>query len=450
MKPLYAFLDTNIFLHYQPFEQIKWTEILNAHHVVLVATPIVVRELDKHKDQHRISAIQDRARTALKKIEQITLGEMATRLPDGVELEYAKEPTVDFQQYGLRPENNDDNLVANCLTCRDLESNANVVLIAGDTGPRLKARQHGIAAMSLPEKYKLPSTLDATEKEKKKLQQRVQQLENRLPKLKLAFANEANQLNATLLQPIAMTEEEIQRRVTNIKSKYRKRKRPVVTKSELSPGHSPLTSLNKFQGLVGNFNDFSGPSSEEFARYNDELDGFYEDYEIYLRECVVNHNLQRRTVRLDLCLFNYGTAPAGDIDVFLHFPDGFDLYDEDDKPQVPEAPDPPRPPRTQAEMMQDRLSLHDLSYRNLSPTYLPTKSNVSAPEIKRSNSYEVSYEVQRLKQHMNEPFDPLCVVFDSFESAASFRIDYRINAADLPEETTGSLHTVITRASDNN
>ena len=98
MKPLYAFLDTNVFLHYQPFDQIKWTEVLGTTNVVLVATPVVIRELDEHKDQHRISAIRDRARAALKKIEHIALSETTTRLLDGVELECAKEPAVDYEQ----------------------------------------------------------------------------------------------------------------------------------------------------------------------------------------------------------------------------------------------------------------------------------------------------------------------------------------------------------------
>lgn len=446
MKPFYAFLDTNVFLHYQPFDQIKWTEILSASSVVLVVTPVVVRELDGHKDQHRISTIRDRARTALKKIEQIALGEMTMRLLDGVELEYAKEPTIDFQQYGLREEINDDHLVASCLTYCRSEPNISVGLISGDTGPRLKARQHEIVAVSLPEKYKLPSALDAAEKEKQQLQRRIQQLENRFPKLKLAFADEANQFSTTLQQPLAMTEEEIQQRMIDIKNKYKYRKRPVVPKSE-PQDYSPLARFARVQSLTNNFNNLVGPSSEEIARYNRELETFYEECEIYLREYGVSADLQRRTIRLDLCLFNYGTAPAEDIDVFLHFPDGFDLYDDDDKPQMPEAPDPPRLPRTQAEIMQDSLITPNLPYLNRQPTYLPTQSNVSAPEIKRSNSYEVSYEVQRLKQHMNEPFDPLYVVFDSFESAASFRIDYRINAADLPDETTGVLHTAVTRAS---
>lgn len=415
--------------------------------MVLVVTPVVVRELDGHKDQHRISTIRDRARTALKKIEQIALGETTIRLLDSVELEYAKEPKIDFQQYGLKEEINDDHLVASCLTYCRSEPDMNAILISGDTGPRLKAMQHGVKTLSLPEKYKLPSALDAAEKEKQQLQRRIQQLENRFPKLKLAFAGKSNQFSITVQQPLAVAEEEIQQRMIDIKNKYRRR--PIVPKSEPPQDSSPFAGFVRIQSLVGNSNNLGGPSSEEITRYNRDLEKFYEEYEIHLRESVVSTNLQRRTIRLDLCIFNYGTAPAEDIDVFLYFPDGFDLYDEADKPQMPEAPDLPRPPRTAAEMLYSPLYTRDFSSFTQMPHYLPTQSNVSTPDIKRSNSYEVTYSVQRLKQHMNEPFDPMYVVFDSFESAASFRIDYRINAADLPDEITGVLHTTIARASDN-
>jgi rRNA-processing protein FCF1 len=446
MKPLYAFLDTNVFLHYQPFDQIKWTEVLGTANVVLVTTPVVIRELDENKDQHRISAIRDRARAALKKIEQIALGEMATRLLDGVELECAKEPAIDFEKYGLRREINDDHLVASCLTYRDLEPDVNLVLVSGDTGPRLKARQHGINAASLPEQYKLPSALDAAEKEKKQLQRRLQQLENRSPKLKLTFVGGADHLSTTVLHPLAVADEKIQQQITNIKKKYSKR--PVVPESEPPQDYSPFSNLTKIQSLASTLSDFGKPSSGEIRRYNSELERFYEEYEIYLREYGASANLQRRTIRLDLCLVNDGTAPTEDIDVFLHFPDGFDLYDEDSRPQLPKAPDPPPPPRTGPGIIQDSLIARDLSYLNRPTTYLPTQSNVSAPEIKRSNSYDVSYEVQRLKQHMNERFDPLYVVFDSFRDAASFRIDYRINAADIPDETTGTLNVIVARDSE--
>lgn len=445
MKPLYVFLDTNIFLHYKSFDQIRWTEVFGTSRVILVITPIVIRELDERKDQHKLSAIRDRARTALKKIEQSSLDPTNTQLRDGVELEYAKEPTVDFEHYSLRREISDDHLIASCLTYDESELDRDLVLVSGDTGPRLKARQHGFKALPLPDRYELPSALDAVEKEKKQLQRRIQQLENRFPKLGLAFADGENQLKTAVQQPFTMSEEEKERQISNIK--YKHSKQSIPSKSESEQSQSSLLSWAQAPSIAsqfaGNLNEIP---PNEIQRYNSELDQFYYDYETFLQKYVQNRNLQRRTICLDIRLFNQGTAPSKDIDVFMHFPDGFDLYDEDTKPQTPERPDPPTSPRNRSEMMYPLSNFRDWSHLPRTTPYVPIQGNVSSPEIKKSNSYEVSYEVQSLKQHMDEPCEPLYVSFNSFESVKSFGIEYRINAADLPDEVTGTLHVVVARS----
>ena len=69
--------------------------------------------------------------------------------------------------------------------------------------------------------------------------------------------------------------------------------------------------------------------------------------------------------------------------------------------------------------------------------------NVSAPKIKHTNSYDVSYHVQKVKHNLHESFNPLYIVFDSFEEARSFHIDYRILAANIPDEIKGKLNIVL-------
>jgi hypothetical protein len=48
-----------------------------------------------------------------------------------------------------------------------------------------------------------------------------------------------------------------------------------------------------------------------------------------------------------------------------------------------------------------------------------------------------------LKHKLKEPAEPLYVVFESFQDAHSFHIDYRILAANVPEEISGQLHIAI-------
>lgn len=187
---------------------------------------------------------------------------------------------------------------------------------------------------------------------------------------------------------------------------------------------------------------------EDIERYNTELDKFYQAYFEYLRRDVWYENLRRRTVKLPIYVANDGTAPAEDVDVFMHFPDGFKLTDEQGLPSVSRPPDPPAKPKTQ---MQRALESINGSLVSIPPlaSYIPdailslSQQNVSSPNIRQTGSYDVDFHVQRIKHKLQEPADPLYVIFESFESARSFQIDYRLLAANVPNEVTGQLHVII-------
>jgi hypothetical protein len=68
MAKRFAFLDTNTFLHYRAIEEIDWLSILATGHVTLVIAPIVIRELNKHKDYSKSAKARERASAALIKL----------------------------------------------------------------------------------------------------------------------------------------------------------------------------------------------------------------------------------------------------------------------------------------------------------------------------------------------------------------------------------------------
>ena len=49
----YLFLDTNIFLHFQNFEQIPWQKLIGGDDFKIIVSDIVAEEIDKHKDSAR-------------------------------------------------------------------------------------------------------------------------------------------------------------------------------------------------------------------------------------------------------------------------------------------------------------------------------------------------------------------------------------------------------------
>ena len=63
------FIDTNIFLHFENFEQIDWLKLSNSDSCKLIISPIVIDELDKHKISN--SKVGKKARKTLNRIEEI-------------------------------------------------------------------------------------------------------------------------------------------------------------------------------------------------------------------------------------------------------------------------------------------------------------------------------------------------------------------------------------------
>jgi len=188
---------------------------------------------------------------------------------------------------------------------------------------------------------------------------------------------------------------------------------------------------------------------DEIDRYNKEAERYIGTYPAYLLQSTEYENLKRRSIRLDIALSNDGTLPAEDIDVYIHFPDGFQLLNEQDLLPSPQPPPAPTPPMTELEKLSrsmSNLSIYNAPlfgglYDHIVPSSPPP--NVSSPHIKHTNSYDVHFHVQRVKHNMQVTFDPLFVIFDSFDSTSSFTIDYRILAANLPHKVTGNLHVVI-------
>jgi len=62
-----------------------------------VVPAVVVRELDRAKDSHPRSGIQDRARSALEKIKKSELGNDDFKMPDDVELAFKEEASISFE-----------------------------------------------------------------------------------------------------------------------------------------------------------------------------------------------------------------------------------------------------------------------------------------------------------------------------------------------------------------
>lgn len=197
----------------------------------------------------------------------------------------------------------------------------------------------------------------------------------------------------------------------------------------------------ELQNILAKFNDPEG-----YCAY---LDACYKQYEKYLRAKLEYENQQKGRIELEMHLTNMGTLPAEDIDLFLHFPDAFDVYSAQ---QLVEEPKEPKAPMGFAEFcnpLTPRPELLDWG-KLIFALNPPSKSasprnNVSVPKIRRTKSFDVEFNVRKVKHNQSQQLPPLYAVFQSYEKALPFTIDYNIQAANVPHEVHGKLNVVIVK-----
>ncbi len=448
------FPDTNVFLHYKRLEQIDWFSLIEAERILIVLPPVIFRELNKHKDTNHSPKLRKRARTVLADFGALFQSEFKVTLRQDVDLEcVSADPQIDFPANQLRVELQDDFLLASVLEYRLKHPETDCRLVTADVGLSLKARQHRILTVSMAETFKLPEDEDPNEKRIKELEAQLRELNYRSPEIKLCFEDNSAFSQCTVSKPVEDTLAVVEREMMKIKDRYPRISLPIekirAEKHSVSSAAGDAVRVIPQSGYVFNLRDpLFWPEPKEVERYNNELDKFYEAYKKYWQGWPKHKNRVLRTFCLRMVIMNQGTAPADDMDVLLHFPDGFRVIGNGKQPQIPEPPDPPEAPKTVADRIDQmtRPSLTSSFPYSLMPLARPSQiPNVSYPTIERSNSYRVSLHVRRLKHGLREPIDPLYIVFDSYETASSFHVDYVIHAANIPRPVEGRLNVIVNK-----
>jgi len=422
----YVFLDTNIFEQFQPIHDIDWPSVASCTSVALIIPPIVIRELNEHKDSASRGRLRRKADSTLKELHALSRNPTPIVIRQCVELLFEKrEPLLDFVSYGLDEHVNDDRLIASAIAFAEAQGlPAETVLVAtGDFGLQLKAEgQPRITCLPIPETYRLPAESDDEEKELRQLQRDLLQLRNTLPDLKLSFPNGKDFCEATIQAQLSH-----ENRIAELIEKERK-KYPFLQKTTPAAPAGWMFSL-------------SGP--EAIERYNRELETYFADYATWLQHGSTNTNWWALTLKLTLQLSNSGGAPARDAHIDLHFPDGFEVLGSDDLPEKAEKPEPPlRPEEELASRM--RLSLPSLDFLHRPPV-LGRRPNATVVSIKKSKSYDVRLEVEELKHTETETLPSVYIHFHAFDSAEGFQFSWRAVAANHPRPFSGALHVKLVR-----
>jgi rRNA-processing protein FCF1 len=444
METVFVVLDTNTFLHYVSLEQVGWNELFPDQNVVLCICPPVIRELNKNKDTPRTSKMRERATAALRKIDIWADSSVPMTLREAVEVRFrVHDSGIDFAAHNLVREIADDHLIATLIELKAEVFPTRVVLLTKDTGLKLKARALGFSVKSLPDSALLPDEVLPSEKKIKELETQVRELQNTRPKLRLSFSGGSSSLNLSFQRAELLAESDIVNRLACLRNEF-----PMMGERAKKP--SPSAGPDYLQALLGATSVLSAVSPESIQIYNSGLEVFFREYEQYLAKLAVFYARESRTAAINIILANDGSCPAEDVDIFMHFPDGFELYGEDDYEKEPEAPKPPRKPRSILEEATRfpvgglNFADHGLYAPDLAHLRFPASpSNVSGPKIERTKSYDVRVKVRKAKHGFEETLDRMYLTFGPGDALRGFAIEYAIHASNLPAHVTGKLDVIV-------
>jgi hypothetical protein len=415
--------DTNIFLHFPALADVDWCGIIGADEVVIVIAPVITRELNDHKDNPRSRKLRDRADAALKDFHSRFKGQKPKELRPKVEIRFlSKDPAIDFTTHGLLQELPDDWLIATAIELKTQHSDEVVAIVSADFGLEVKASTH-VRVVDMPESLRLPEELNSDEKKIKDLERQLRSIQAASPDIRLTFAGGG-------------TFQDLQ---------FYKFPKEVNVASHLDEAKKQYPKLREktSSNLLGV--DLSPFGNQLIHDYNERVDAYLKGLESYWNAMIDSARWLNDTAKVQLQVNNRGGAPAEDIDIFLHFPDGFEVVDEEGLPKAPKEPSPPQNIQEALNSFANPLLVSQPSMAQLNSLIPRAEGNTRLLGIKKTKSHEVKFHVKRLKHHTHVQLPKIYLHFD--EERKSFGTEYRLIAGNVPTPVTGTLDFIFRQES---
>ena len=425
---VFAFIDTNVLLHYRFFRDVNWATELRADTATLVFAPVVVEELDKRKwagpRRDRL-----RAKNVLKALKDLGLSATPVTMRPSVEIMALDEEPADahFTRHRLQPRVSDDRLLASVLAFKEVDSgNAAVLVLTADIGLSIKAPTRQIAVVAPDERLQRDEGPDETERELEAARRDLAALRAVAPRLRLTLAGET------------VRKHQVRRfgefgagRLGDLLEAWRS-KHPHVEPTPGSivvPGVVGRISLGGYSGLPGRW------SETEAVEHNAEIDRVYGEYEAFLRRWPAQLNALERCVEFRFVLENAGTAPADDVDLLISAGANGKWLEE--IPELPTAPEVPKP--------RDPLDFGIVRpLESFDPGILRRVNDpIDGPNTLGDEPQSVQYTVKRVKHHVPCDLPVVYFQFDSDQDVRSFTVTYRLVAANIQEPKRDDVHVKL-------
>ena len=272
---------------------------------------------------------------------------------------------------------------------------------------------------------------DDIERELEKAGREVIELKGAAPDLALTFGNAKTH---TTFQVRAVTDFDYQA-LGQLRDAWRKKHPHISGMQDFELPGGQVVSLSAFQGVPG----FVSPA--DAAEHNATIDGYYAQYDAFLKSWPSTLNHHFRILKFGLVLENTGTVPADDVDLQLGTDaSGVWLH------KVPKLPFPPTVPKRRSPY---DLHLVDMPFLNHLPsnTFLHPAANEDGPNISGEGSEQrVQYSIKRVIHHVPCELPIVYFQFNLDSDVRSFNVNVRLVAANIRKPKTSSLNVEVTRS----
>lgn len=320
------FPDTNFFLQCKVPAEIPWHEVTEDDEVRLTVCRTVQGEIDRFKGDGR-GRRSDRARTVSSWFAKVvTEGRplslrnssprVTLELAPRIGRSHAYPPDLDMTR-------NDDRIVGEVLA----HTAGDAVLLTGDTGIMVTARDEGLAFLAIPDAWRLPPEPDTRDRQLADMQKRLASLERAAPTLKLSTGPTGAGLptiKRVRYEPLPDTviDDLLEAMLLQFPAK-------TDFSLEADPGHAASKRMHAFGSIggMGGFSEWRPPPQEAIADYHTKHTAWGGAVKGHLRGLHSFLPGTRETTRITWSLANTGTVPAEDLIVEIEALGGLRLIE---------------------------------------------------------------------------------------------------------------------------
>lgn len=406
----YLFLDTNMYLHCKDAEEIDWKCLVTGgEDFTIVIPPIVIREIDKIKDRER-GKVQARAKKVSSRFGDIFLEGKNMKL----KYKNCEDPTNDlFEKYKFNKDVFDDWFI---LSAKIFPESDNVVIIARDNGILMKAKDNGFTFFRISDDFLLKVEKSEEEKEIQRLKEELEVYKNRKPNPQITFEDGNTMLRLKKPTPKDL-EAEIEKYLEKEKLKY--------------PCHT-FSETDNYLGMT--------LSSIWENEYNKQREEYFGEYKEYIRFIVQNEILSERMKEVKFVVSNFlGTAPTGDMNIFINIPANIKLYSKRSKVRrIRNVPITPQKNGLDRKLLQATANIQPLGSYLQGPDY-----EYCWDLSKTLAGNEFSFDESKLNHTLYKNLNIENSLFIDTLTCGNFSIDWYISDSALPKPISGKLNVII-------